>query len=1007
MDKFVRFIVVAALSFLPFTQGGCQRPWHGHLGRVFTGWNPVPQAVNESARDIPASYDVDVVVVGGTSGGVAAAVGVAQKGAKVFLAAQRPYLGEDLCGAYRLWLEEGEVPASELTKKIFAKSPATPMQVKRTLDEALLEAGVPFLYGCYATDVLRDGGGDIAGVVIANRSGRQAVRAKVIIDATTRATVARMAGVVFVPYPSGLQTFKRIVVGGEVQNSGDIEVRKMSTMPPVKDGPACGAVEYVLKIPMKDGSFASFAQAEQIARDKTWHRGQEDASETLFQIPPDPMKGKKCLAGPWPGAAKVDLDVFRPMGVNRLFVLGGCADMSRDAAEKLLRPLELMGVGSRIGEAAALEAKRISRPRNVRLAGKPAAPAISGDIKENLAGIRTAQSKAETFSADRRAMPVIGEYDVVIVGGGTGGAPAGIAAARQGARTLVVEYLYGLGGVGTMGLIGKYYYGYVNGFTKEVDEGVAGFADSAENKGGAWNIQWKMEWYRRELRKAGADIWFGVLGCGAFVENGRVEGIVVATPQGRGVVLARVVIDSTGNADIAAAAGAACVYTDGSGVAVQGAGLPPRQLGARYTNTDWTFIDDSDVIDVWRAFVIAKDKFKSAYDLGQLIDTRERRRVVGDFVMSPLDILNHRTYPDTIAIARSNFDSHGFTIHPLFLLRPPDRKEVLVSVPYRCLLPKGLDGILVTGLGASAHRDAMPVIRMQADIQNQGYAAGMAAAMAAKAGKSVRDIDIRALQKHLVEKGNLPRNVLMDKDSFPLSKEKVKEAMERVANEYDGLEVVLAHLEDAMPLLREAYKAATDEKQKLAYAHILGMLGDATGVNTLLEAVRSSEWDKGWNFTGMGQYGASVSPLDSIIIALGRTGDKRAVKIIIERVEQLDPNSEFSHCRAVAMALEKIGDAAAARSVATLLKKPGMMGHSFTDIEQARRRTPASDSDTMERNCSLRELVLAAALYRCGDYEGLGGKILKEYSRDLRAHYARHAAAVLKETLGRGEKRRD
>jgi hypothetical protein len=390
-----------------------------------------------------------------------------------------------------------------------------------------------------------------------------------------------------------------------------------------------------------------------------------------------------------------------------------------------------------------------------------------------------------------------------------------------------------------------------------------------------------------------------------------------------------------------------------------------------------------------------------------LIDTRERRRVVGDFVMSPLDILNHRTYPDTIAIARSNFDSHGFTIHPLFLLRPPDRKEVLVSVPYRCLLPKGLDGILVTGLGASAHRDAMPVIRMQADIQNQGYAAGMAAAMAAKAGKSVRDIDIRALQKHLVEKGNLPRNVLMDKDSFPLSKEKVKEAMERVANEYDGLEVVLAHLEDAMPLLREAYKAATDEKQKLAYAHILGMLGDATGVNTLLEAVRSSEWDKGWNFTGMGQYGASVSPLDSIIIALGRTGDKRAVKIIIERVEQLDPNSEFSHCRAVAMALEKIGDAAAARSVATLLKKPGMMGHSFTDIEQARRRTPASDSDTMERNCSLRELVLAAALYRCGDYEGLGGKILKEYSRDLRAHYARHAAAVLKETLGRGEKRRD
>jgi flavin-dependent dehydrogenase len=46
------------------------------------------------------------------------------------------------------------------------------------------------------------------------------------------------------------------------------------------------------------------------------------------------------------------------------------------------------------------------------------------------------------------------------------------------------------------------------------------------------------------------------MGCGAYVENGRVRGAVVATPQGRGVVLAKVVIDATGNADVAAAAGA-------------------------------------------------------------------------------------------------------------------------------------------------------------------------------------------------------------------------------------------------------------------------------------------------------------------------------------------------------------------------------------------------------------------------------------------------------------------
>ena len=54
--------------------------------------------VAESPRKIPVAYDVDVVVVGGSSAGVAAAVAAAKGGAKVFLAAQRPYLGEDMCG---------------------------------------------------------------------------------------------------------------------------------------------------------------------------------------------------------------------------------------------------------------------------------------------------------------------------------------------------------------------------------------------------------------------------------------------------------------------------------------------------------------------------------------------------------------------------------------------------------------------------------------------------------------------------------------------------------------------------------------------------------------------------------------------------------------------------------------------------------------------------------------------------------------------------------------------
>jgi len=249
------------------------------------------------------------------------------------------------------------------------------MQVKRTLDEALLKAGVQFLYGCYATDVLIDNKGRPAGIVMANRSGRQAVKAKVIIDATTRASVARMTGAAFETYPAGLHRFRRVVVGGQLQTGPGIKGRKMPSPIPARVGRNQEAIEYTLELAMKDGSFASFARAEQIARDKTWDSSVVDASETLFQVPPDPVKGKKSLSGSWPGSEKVNLDVFRPRGVASMFVLGGCADISRNAAEELLRPLELIRAGNRIGAAAASQTKTMPEPRNVRLPDQPA-PAV-------------------------------------------------------------------------------------------------------------------------------------------------------------------------------------------------------------------------------------------------------------------------------------------------------------------------------------------------------------------------------------------------------------------------------------------------------------------------------------------------------------------------------------------------------------------------------------------------------------------------------------------------------
>ena len=407
-------------------------------------------------------------------------------------------------------------------------------------------------------------------------------------------------------------------------------------------------------------------------------------------------------------------------------------------------------------------------------------------------------------------------------------------------------------------------------------------------------------------------------------------------------------------------------------------------------------MDDTDIFDIWRALVTARQKFQKAYDLGQLVDSRERRQIVGDAKLSPMDMMLGRTHPDTVVIARSNFDSHGYIVHPMFLLRAPDKTSIDVQVPWRCLLPKGVEGVIVTGLGVSAHRDALPVIRMQPDIQNQGYAAGVAATMIAEKGGSTRDLDIKALQRHLVKTGILPDSVLTETDNFPLSPERIVESVKAVGNDFQQLEIVLAHFDIAQPLLRNACAKAGNDKTRLTYAHVLGMMGDATGAETLAKAVTEATWDKGWSYRGMGQFGASVSPLDSLIIALGRTRDQRALAPIVEKVNQLTTTNEFSHFRAVSLALEALDDPAAAKPLAALLRKEGIAGHAQTNITAALEKVVPSSTDNTRRNEQLIELYLAQALYRCGDSDGLGEKILREYAQDLHGHYARHAQAVLK-----------
>ena len=958
----------------------------------------------ESEKALPLVRDVDVVVVGGSSGAVAAACQAAQAGATVFVVAPRPYLGEDMAGKLRLRAEESDDSRCELKRRMFTEvsERTTPLKVKKTLDEALLKANIPFLTGAHATEPLVDAAGKLSGVVIADRSGRQAIQAKVVIDATECGLLARAAGGQATPFPADNYTFRRTVVAGEAPRAEGVRVHeqfglydtRVTGVKPPKGMPESiqgRMFECEITLPMKDGSARSFAEAEQKARDLTFVPTQLESADTMSLVPPDSIRGQASSQALWQGADALDVKVFQPAGTEYLLVLSAMADVSREAAEQMMKPGNLMAVGERVGAEAARLAKRRPVVTDVRVGGNlkvPRAGVAVGEHAQGLPGYLC--NTSGTVRAEARELPVLAECDVLVAGAGTGGGPAGIAAARQGAKTIVCEYIYQMGGVQTDGLIGVYYWGNRVGFTDEIDAGV--------KKTGAVLSQCKSEWYRSQNRRAGAEVWYGTMVNGVIVEEGRLTGVVVLTPGGeRGVIRCKAAIDATGNAELAALAGEETEFITSAEVALQGVGQTPRTMGASYTNTDIGFLDDTDAADL--CFFALRSRFsmrEGVWDQAQVINSRERRRLIGAFYMSPLDVVNERTYPDVVVQPFSNFDSHGYTVHEQFFIEDPGHKGMKVNLPYRCLLPKKLDGLLVTGLGISAHRDAMPILRMQPDVQNQGYAAGVAAAMAVKAGVTVRKVDMPVLQRHLIDMKILPEAVLAMKDSFPLADAKIAQAVQSLTNSYEGLAVVLVDPVRSVPLLLGAYGAAGNPDARLAYAHVLAIMGRADGESELIAKVKGMAWDKGWNFRGMGQFNRSVSWVDSYVIALGRAKSRAALPALVEKAQGLAATNEFSHFRAVAMALESIGDRAAAPALGELLSTPGLSGYSIK-MQATLPVIPdyANEAGDKERSGCLRELALARALYRLGDFEGRGEKVLRAYANDPRGAYAKHAKLVL------------
>ena len=325
-------------------------------------------------------------------------------------------------------------------------------------------------------------------------------------------------------------------------------------------------------------------------------------------------------------------------------------------------------------------------------------------------------------------------------------------------------------------------------------------------------------------------------------------------------------------------------------------------------------------------------------------------------------------------------------------------------VPYRSSLPKNFDGILVAGLATSSHRDALPIIRMQPDLQNQGYALGTATAMMVSDGISeTRKLDVRKLQKHLITIGNLEPAVASHDDNYDRPRNRLPATVEHLPENFEeSVSLVMWYPEDAKPLIRDAYLKEIDFQRKLVYAKTAAALGDPIGAVTLLEELQKHDkWDNGWDFKAMGQAGSATSPVDKLIMMIGWTKDPRAVGPIVEKMKLLDAKSAFSHHRAVILALENIGGPEAAAALAEHLAKPDISGHIHDSIEKAKFFDEQAGlrnwNQEKARRDSLIEISLARALYRCGDVAGKGEATLREYLKDMRGYFARHANEILRE----------
>jgi hypothetical protein len=439
--------------------------------------------------------------------------------------------------------------------------------------------------------------------------------------------------------------------------------------------------------------------------------------------------------------------------------------------------------------------------------------------------------KARTIVEPAQFTPIVGEFNVIVLGGGPAGIAAAVAAARAGQSVLLVERYGFLGGMGTAAGVTNFcgLYANVFGEIRQVVHGVADDLLAEIDKLGGLNAPHLIfgKTYGRAydtsafkvaadelLLSAGVEILFHALAVGVIMyDSETIRGIVLETKSGRGVALARMFIDCSGDGDLAAWADAEYETGDAAGNTLYPSTMfrlngvdrdraieASEEMGARMieaekhgfrfprktpiikpqknsiewranvtqlANSDGSAVNGTDAVqlsasevegrrqiaDVFK-FLKTVPGFEQSYivDIPPQVGVRETRRIVGCYQLTEDDVIDCVSFDDTIGVNGWPLELHELG-DVVFRWQPIPDSRGFNHLPYRMLVPRRIDNLLVAGRCASMTHEGQSAARVSGACFAMGQAAGTAAAMAITSGCTARNVDVAQLQAKLESDG--------------------------------------------------------------------------------------------------------------------------------------------------------------------------------------------------------------------------------------------------------------